>query len=195
LVEVARAPGAPRLNRRAPVIDFGNWRGERGARAWVGLVDRLRSVARGLEPPKPAQMQATLALGLASAAAVAGAVFVRANDTYELPAPLEQQAQLDQTMVAMGGAVEYMAPASLDQSEILVRAYAMHLTAAVTRAVAPPLQQLASIEQVQIRDQTLLEQLARFVPQRAVRGYSLAAATPAEPVENSPTVYLVTHLE
>jgi hypothetical protein len=195
LVEVARAPGAPKLGRRAPVIDFANWRGERGSRAWLGLVDRLRAVTRVLEPPKPAQMQATLALGMASAAAVVGAVYVRANDTYELPAPIEQQAELEQTNIAMGGALEFVEPASADEGDIVAPALAMQMSLFEPTSSAVPLQQIAALETLEIRDPTLLEQLARFVPQRNESGFSLASASSAQPVQNSPAVYLMTHLE
>ena len=61
LVEIGLAPGWPDIARKAPVIDFINWRGERGARAWNALNDRLRAVARIIEPPKPPPKRAAIA--------------------------------------------------------------------------------------------------------------------------------------
>ncbi len=132
LVEVARAPGAPRLERRSPVIDFANWRGERGARAWMTLNDRLRAVARVLEPPKAPAMQAAMALGLVSVAAVGGAIFVRANDTLEQPIPIEQQAQIADADDGMGGALELLEPPSIED-DIQVRSFAARNSARTPR--------------------------------------------------------------
>ncbi len=164
LVEVARAPGAPRLERRAPVIDFATWRGERGARAWVALNDRLRAVARVLEPPKLAQRHAALALGFASVAAVGGAVFVRANDAFEPPAPVEMQARLPDAAVSTGGPIEAVEPASLE-AEIVVRSFAARL-ATFERGHEAELQELAAVEHMDIRDATLLERLWSLNPLR-----------------------------
>ncbi len=163
LVEVARAPGAPRLERRAPVIDFANWRGERGARAWVALNDRLRAVARVLEPPKLQQRHAALALGLASVAAVGGAVFVRANDTVEPPAPVELQARLPDP-ISTGGPIDAIEPASLEE-EIVVRSFAARL-ASFERGHEAELQEIAALEHMDIRDPTLLERLWSLNPLR-----------------------------
>jgi len=89
LIEIARAPGWPQSERKAPVIDFMNWRGERGARAWHALNERLRAIARVMEPRKPPPNRAALALGIASIAAVTGAAMVRMHEN-ELPiAPTE----------------------------------------------------------------------------------------------------------
>lgn len=203
LVEVARAPGAPRKERRAPVIDFAAWRGERSARPWLALNDRLRAVARALNPPKPAQVQASVALGLASVAAMAGAVYVRANDSFETPVPLEQQAMLEQTSAnsGMGGAVRAPEPASLGESVLQVRAYSEALIP-LEPEPATSLEQFAAIEPLELRPEgrnpTLLEQLAHFLPQPEEKesdSFMLASATTAQPMEDSPRVYFVTHLE
>ncbi|HRO04893.1 MAG TPA: hypothetical protein PLS69_14935, partial [Terricaulis sp.] len=45
LVEIARTPGRLRGKDEAAPIDFINWRGERGGRAWGALKERLRQVA------------------------------------------------------------------------------------------------------------------------------------------------------
>ena len=166
LVEVARAPGAPRLERRSPVIDFANWRGERGARAWVTLNDRLRAVARILEPPKAPSMQAAMALGLVSVAAVGGAIFVRANDALEQPIPVEQQAQIADADDGMGGALDVLEPPSIED-DIIVRSYAVRGVPLESR-VETELQELTIVEPLDIRDPTLIERLQSFNPLRIV---------------------------
>ncbi|MGH6950225.1 MAG: hypothetical protein ACREH4_05100, partial [Vitreimonas sp.] len=66
LIEIARAAGWPHDERRAPVIDFIAWRGQRNSRAWSSLKERLRLIARGLEPPThSAPKRAAMAIGLA----------------------------------------------------------------------------------------------------------------------------------
>jgi hypothetical protein len=203
LVEVSRAPGAPRKERRAPIIDFASWRGERSARAWLALSDRLRAVARVLDPPKPAQVQATVALGLASMAAVAGAFVVRANDSYEAPVAPEQQAMLAPSSVSagMGGAMRAVEPASYGNAAVHVRAYSEAAIPLASSASAS-LQQIAAIEPVEFRPEgrnpTLLEQFANFLPQPKEENsgeFLLASASPTQPMEDSPRVYFVTHLE
>lgn len=84
LIEIGRAPGWPQGERKAPVIDFTAWRGERRARAWNSLKERLRIVARGDKPPaKSTPTRTAMALGLASIAAVSGVAMVRMHE----PAP------------------------------------------------------------------------------------------------------------
>jgi hypothetical protein len=123
LVEIARAPGWPQSERKAPVIDFINWRGERGARAWNALNDRLRAVARVMEPPKPAQNRAAMALGIASIAAVTGAAMVRMHEpttpVAEAPEATEQVlAAAPDPSVGLGGPLDAVEPASAEELQL-----------------------------------------------------------------------------
>ena len=123
LVEIARAPGWPQSERKAPVIDFINWRGERGARAWNALNERLRAVARIMEPPKPAQNRAAMALGIASIAAVTGAAMVR---MHEPAAPLVEASEATEQVLAatpdpsvgLGGPLDAIEPPSAEELEL-----------------------------------------------------------------------------
>lgn len=162
LVEVARAPGAPRIERRAPIIDFTNWRGERGARAWTALNDRLRAVTRVLDPAKGPPKQAAMALGLASVAAVGGALFVRVDEAIQAPPPMEQEAHVSLSSEAVGGALEVFEPPTFEET-IFVREYgrsldAMPDSANLAEPAAPPI--------LELRDPTILERLSSLNPLR-----------------------------
>jgi hypothetical protein len=165
LVEVARAPGAPRLDRRAAVIDFANWRGERGARSWTALNDRLRAIARVLEPPKPPQKHAALALGLASVAAVGGAMFLRVNDTTQpMPGAGAQTAVIDAAM-GVGGPLDAIEPSSVEDMLIVVRHLGGNLEPLDARDETP-LPELAELSNLDIRDPTFMERLSALNPLR-----------------------------
>lgn len=167
LIQVARAPGAPRSDRRAPVIDFTNWRGERGARAWIALNDRLRAVTRAMEPAKPPPRRAAMALGLASVAAVTSAVFVRMNE--EPMTPVAQEAS--ETTVAahassdaLGGPLVAVEPASMEDVALRVRPIGSRLQP--LEITAADLTPLAEVPDTEIRDPTLIERITEFNPLR-----------------------------
>jgi hypothetical protein len=163
LIELARAPGAPRLDHHAPVIDFSSWRGERGCRAWNTLSERLRLVERALNPPKPPPKQAIAAMGMASIAAVAGAFMVRMN-TPDAPAPESNELTLVDEEVAMGGALEAIEPASVgDWVPPLQR---IRFTPLRTPPSAPLPRDIAALELPELRDATLLERLDSLNPLR-----------------------------
>ena len=168
LVELALTPDAPRIARKASVIDFSTWRGERGERAqWNALNDRLRAVSRALNPPKPPSKYAALALGMASAAAVTGAIVLRMHDT---PTPIAQNEGAREEFVAadpnagLGGPLIAVEPGSLDdelfQPAHLPRATPLHVGGDVRLARA---QDLAQID---LRDETLLERISALNPLR-----------------------------
>lgn len=164
LVEVARAPGAPRLNRNAPVIDFAQWRGERGGRAWTILSERLRIVERTLFPPKAPPKQALMALGLASVAAVGGAFMVR----IDAEAPVQNEsapavAELNVSEVALGGAIMAEEPPSVEDIMLdlpRVRYGGIDLGGPIE------LSQLDLADLPELRDATLLERLSDLNPLR-----------------------------
>ena len=168
LIEIARAPGAPRSDRRGPVIDFTQWRGERGGRSWNMLGERIRAISRALEPAKPPPHRAALALGLAGIAAVGGALFVRVNEAGEASAPSATlNIALSDESVGVGGPLEVVEPESLE-ALTLARPPRTRFSP-IDRAPAPDLLQLPQIEMPDIRDPTLLELLANLNPLRETK--------------------------
>lgn len=167
LVEIARGGDGPPIRRLGAVIDFGQWRGERGARAWNALNDRLRAVARVLDPPKPPPRQALIGLGLASAAAIAGAVVVRVNDAPQAPiaTPTEMDAiaAIDPDL-GVGGPLTALEPASLADDDPLL--LLLHDAEPIDTAPAPPLAETPDVLDLQLRDPTLVERLAALNPLR-----------------------------
>lgn len=167
LVEIATSTGWPeRKDRKAPVIDFSNWRGERGGRAWNALSDRLKAVSRSIEPPKPPARHAAVVLSIVSVATVGVAMGVRNSQdliaaTTQDSAHEQVVAQLDAPHDSVGGAIVSIEPASLDDLAAVPNLRALN--------VAPL--QLAPIEfrQVrldpipEVRDPTLMERLQQFV--------------------------------
>lgn len=198
LVEIARAPGAPRIARQTPIIDFSNWRGQRGGREWNALKDRVRAVERELFPPKGPPKQALMAMGLASVAAVGGAFMVRMH-------AVENGAQIAEAtpiMVAdvsgsdgIGGAVQAMEPPSAeDIGWIDIRRIAGQV---INVAPHAELKEAALTQLPALRDPTLLERIGDLNPVRAVseRFAELASATSTQPMQDRPTVRLVTDFE
>jgi hypothetical protein len=178
LIEIAIAPGWPDLQRSAPVIDFSQWHGERGGGAWRALTERLRTLGRASPlaqaPPPPAPKQAAMALGLLSAAAVAGALFVRANEAAPaLPAPAapEQDAAVHVTASeGLGGPLERtpfeaVEPPSAEDATFIVKPRL--LTLAPLRALPDAeLASIPSVPQFYISPPTLLERLESLNPFR-----------------------------
>lgn len=167
LIEVATSPGWPgRKDRKAAVIDFSNWRGERGGRAWNALNDRLRAVANVIDPPKPPAKHAAIALGVASIAAVVVAVGVRSNET-PLGAPtLEPQQtaqQLEAPTVAVGGAVYATEPASLEDLALVPDVRPLRIPL-VEITPALELAELNTDPLPEVRDPTLIERFREFNP-------------------------------
>ncbi len=161
LIEVALAPTAPPLDRLAPIIDFSQWRGERGGRAWSALNERLRTITRALDPPKAPPKQAIFAMGLASVAAVGGAFMVRVNEPESIAAPAQVAIAED---LGIGGAVEAVEPASAEELEWIEPVRALRydpIEAAPLQLVERPLPELP-----ELRDPTLLERLANLNPLR-----------------------------
>lgn len=161
LIEIARTLSCPRSTRKAPAIDFTTWRGTRGARAWNTLNDRLRTIARGNEPAHPHQKRALMALGLASIAAVGGALAVRVNDA---PAPAQSAELEPQSLIAVedpstgiGGPLDAIEPASVGEFDI-APLLAPRFSALDTNA-APQLLEISEYSAPQIRDATLMERI------------------------------------
>jgi hypothetical protein len=167
LIEIHSAPGYPeRKHRKAPVIDFTNWRGDRGGRAWNALNDRLRAVANVIDPPKPPAMHAAAALGVASLAAVAVAIGVRSGET-PLSAPTiePQQAaqQIEAPTISVGGAVYAIEPASLEDLALVPDVRPLRIPL-VDVTPPPQLAELSDDPIPQVRAPTLIERLREFDP-------------------------------
>lgn len=170
LVEIALAPGWPEITRKAPVIDFINWRGERGARAWNALNDRLRGVARIIEPPKPPPKRAAIALGLASIAAVGGALVVRMHETpMDVAAAPDVHEQTTTIAIAdpetgVGGPLRTVEPPSVEDIEIhrIPNARFVPLDA----PAEPVLVDIQPYDAPELRPPTLMERLSSLNPLR-----------------------------
>jgi hypothetical protein len=167
LVEIATSQGWPeRKDRKAPVIDFSNWRGERGGRAWNALNDRLRAVANVIDPPKPPAKHAAVALGLVSLAAVTIAIGVRSSEDGVAPAAptqeTQQSAQLEAPVVSVGGATYTLEPASLE--DLAAVPNVRPLRAAPLNFAPIDFIEISNEPLPEVRDPTLMERLRGFNP-------------------------------
>src|SRR5262249_13425799 len=156
-IEVASAVGWPEFKRTAPVIDFVGWNGTRGSKAWVALSERLRPFSRVREIKAPPPRQAMMALGMAAAAAMVGAVVVRVNaGPAALPTPEPQQDALHVSASdGVGGPLEAspadaVEPASIEDIMIIPRHYAplqqLHI------APSGQLTELPEVKHIVLRD-------------------------------------------
>lgn len=168
LIEIASAPGWPeRKDRKAPVIDFSNWRGERGGKAWNALNDRLRAVANVIDPPKPPARHAALALGLASLAAVTVAVGVRSNQDHvapstDAPQATQQTVRLEAPTVSVGGATYLMEPASVDDLSLVPNVRPLHVAPLTPSRL--DFIELSDDPLPEVRDPTLMERIRGLNP-------------------------------
>lgn len=173
LIEIARAPGWPQSERKAPVIDFMNWRGERSARAWHTLNERLRIIGRVTGPKKPPPKRAALALGIASIAAVTGAAMVRMHES-ELPAAppetidqsiavAEPETGVGDSETGVGGPLEAetVEPPSVEDLEALPL---LHIAPLEPMHTAD--HEIAVFRPTPVRPPTLLERIGSLNPLR-----------------------------
>lgn len=166
LIEIATAPGWPeRKDRKAAVIDFSNWRGERGGRAWNALSDRLKAVANLIEPPKPPARHAAAVLGVMSIAAVGLAAGVRDHQGVII-APAQDAAsehivQLEAPHDAVGGAIVTIEPASVDDLTAMAPLRVLN-----ARPIHLPPIELTEVHLdpiPEVRDPTFIERVQQFV--------------------------------
>lgn len=166
LIEIARgASDWPALNRQFPVIDFTSWRGERGARCWKTLNERLGAIERSFEPRKPIAPKALLAVGIAGAAAAAVFAGVRVSAPSEqkfVAIPLDDVV-LDDPAAGMGGPLRAIEPASMDDNWLDVGRYPnlQPLTSA-----AEPLSPIVELQDIELRDSTIRERIEALNPLR-----------------------------
>lgn len=168
LVEIATAPvAAPAINRKAPVIDFSRWRGERGGQAWNALAQRLRTVMNIIEPPPPQTRQAGLvALGGAGAMAfsVVSIIGAAAPPQQTLPlAPTFDVSDVEVLDLPMGGPLDAVEPISADDLET-IRPLPVHRFTPLEPTPALDLYLAGDPDVAELRDPTLLERLAALNP-------------------------------
>ncbi|MEZ5970195.1 MAG: hypothetical protein R3C31_00115 [Hyphomonadaceae bacterium] len=170
LIEIATAEGWPeRKDRKAPVIDFSSWRGERGGRAWNALSDRLKAVARGIEPPKPPARHAAFALGAVSVAIIGVAAGVRDHLTLTpepiaAAAPQEEVVQLEAPTDAVGGVIYATEPGSVDDLAALPP---LRLLSTQPIQIAPVDLTQVDLEPIpDVREPTFMERLQGLNPLR-----------------------------
>ena len=171
LIEIARAPAAAPTGRRAPIIDFTNWRGERGGRAWNALNERLRHVASVWEPGPRAPIRTAAAIGMLSACAVTGALVVRVNDAPDIIAesdPIYEKTArvfdvLPEEVGGMGGVIYAHEPPSAEELDLLPAPARLRVSAAHA-----PLRNYTAValndDVPELRDLTLLERLIALNP-------------------------------
>jgi hypothetical protein len=166
LIEIARETSDfPVIKRLAAVIDFSNWKGQRGARGWKALNERLAAIARSFEPPQLPVKQ-MVAAGVATFAVAGGSLLAGMNsptETQIVPVPLEEAAVVDSD-AGIGGSLDIVEPASDPTGEISVRRYRE------IELIDPlPQQSLAGLpayEEYVLRDRTILETLNAYNPLR-----------------------------
>lgn len=172
LIEISRAAVSPRSARRAPVIDFAHWRGERGGKAWNALKDRLRQVFAQWEPPKPLSMRAAAGMvGVGAAAVMSGVVIMGAAEPEIAPKTdpaYDDTARLftglsDAHAGGMGGVINAIEPASVD--DLTFRAPRLRARAAVYEPLADRAPDALLVSDApDLRDLTLIERIVALNP-------------------------------
>lgn len=165
LIEIAHGTSDwQQIKRVSPVIDFTNWGGQRGARCWKLLNERLDAVMRRLVPQKPPlRTLATIGAGLA---AVSGAALfgLHATTPPQTIAALTEDMTLDDPATGIGGPLSTIEPASMDDDTITLRHYPD--LALIDAQPATTLADLPELEFIELRDPTLLERLNAYNPLR-----------------------------
>lgn len=166
LIEIAHDTGDwPAIKRMSAVIDFTNWRGQRGARSWKALNERIGAIARAQEPPQ-LPTKTLLAAGVAGMAAVTGALMVRVNVPAEnqiAPTPFEEVAILNPDD-GVGGPLSAVEPASLEDDILRVRHF--RPVSLIDSSPGETLAALPKLESYELREPTLLERLSAYNPLR-----------------------------
>ncbi len=168
LIELATIPDAPKIQRKVAPVDFANWRGERGGRAWDALNERLRVVTRQFEPAKPVPTRALAAMSLVTAVAMAGAIGARMHapvgsaEADTTSAPEQTMAALDPT-TGIGGPINTFEPLSADESPLRFRGHRVPL---IDGPAPIALSDVTTLEPQTLRQETFLERLNAFNPLR-----------------------------
>lgn len=172
LVELACAPGWPRFERRAPVIDFTGWRmGDPSGRAWGALTERIDALAATLAPVVRHRANRTMLIGLTgfAAAAVGGVIALQpgggtVSEVQSMPEPPPlRSAQVDFQEIAVGGAVELIEPDSAEDLLSIPSARTPRL-----RLSSVDLLENQPYEPPELRRPTLRERIGALNPLRAL---------------------------
>lgn len=164
LIEITdNVSDCPPIKRTAAVIDFTNWRGQRGARCWKSLEERLAAVIRARTQKAP--LRTLAAVGAASLAAVSAAVVMNVQPLQpETMVALSEGAPFDDPSSGIGGPLSAIEPASMDDGSIIQRPYPD--MALIEAQPAPTLVDLPELGAIELRDPTLLERLSAYNPLR-----------------------------
>lgn len=166
LIEITRdASEWPGVKRLAAVIDFSNWKGQRGARAWRALNERLSAITRSFEPPELPVKQIMAAgfagLAVASGSLVAG--MANPGQPQIEPVTLEEVAAVDPN-AGVGGSLHVIEPASDPTGQISARRY--REIQLIDPLPADSLAGLPAYEEYVLRDRTFMETLNAYNPLR-----------------------------
>lgn len=172
LIEIARAPTWPRSARRGAVIEFAQWRGERGGKAWKALDDRLSQVFAQWAPPKPLSMRAMAGMaGAGAAAALGGVMLMGANAPEIVPKTdptYDDAARLftgmpDLQAGGMGGVINAIEPPSIDDP--LIDAPRLRASAAVYEPLAARAPDALLVSDAPaLREASLMERIVALNP-------------------------------
>ena len=150
------------------------------------MIERLRAIARALNPPKPPPTDALLAMGMASAAAVAGAVVVRVNDaslrSSRRRARSTKQLAAGDPNTGIGGPLSAIEPASLEDDAFACAPLCRELRAARRQPPRSRSRTCRTYRESTLRDHTLLERL-NALPYNHAYG---AAKTTKQPADQPP---------
>jgi hypothetical protein len=168
LIELATIPDPPKIQRKVAPVDFSNWRGERGGRAWDALNERLRVVTRVFEPARPAPARALAAMGMVTAVAMAGAVGARMHAPFssaeaDTTAAPEVMAALDPS-TGIGGPTTTFEPLSAEDDILHFRS--LPDVSLINTGSPTALTPVTTLEPQTLRQETLLERLNAFNPLR-----------------------------
>jgi hypothetical protein len=164
LIEIAHhVSDCPPIKRLAAVIDFTNWRGQRGARCWKSLDERLAAIIRARTQKVPLRTLATI--GAAGLAAVSAAVVMGVHTPQpETMVALTEDAALDDPSSGIGGPLSAIEPESMDDGSIILRHYPE--MALIEAQPAQTLADLPELGTIELREPTLLERLNSYNPLR-----------------------------
>lgn len=170
LAEIARASGWPRTNRRASVIDFSTWRGERGGRAWNMLAERLRAIYRIVDPrPEPLRLPA-IGVGLAGVAAAGVALIIGVEGPGDFKDFAYDSEKVTLALIdgdGMGGPMDALEPASIGDGDAMMRFAVRGLgpnAAPLPEFSQAPLPPVAAYEPVDVREPNWMDRLIAFNP-------------------------------
>lgn len=170
LIELACVPfhSVPEMpNRRAALVEFGTWHGQRAGHEWRGLQERMKWVERALNPPRPVTPGSLAALAAATGMALTGAWVIRAGDD---GAQMQMAAQddapgllaADDPSTGLGGPLVSEEPAGIDDGEVNFGPLARRAEAIQAVQYGPMASPAPIADPLDAREAQLLDRLAEF---------------------------------